>query len=112
MHAEIFILMSMVGAVTFILYLLISSRHKERLALLEFDRDATVFHPERRLRTSWALRFGLLLLFGGVGLLFGYLVHWILGIPEKLATFAFLLIAAGGGLLTYFFIGSRLERHD
>ena len=74
MHAEVFILMSMVGAVTFILYLLISSRHKERLALLEFDRDATVFHPERRLRTSWALRFGLLLLFGGVGLLFGYLV--------------------------------------
>ncbi len=112
MHGEIFIMMTMIGAVTFVIYLLISSRHKERMALLEFDRDATVFQPTRKMRTPLALKFGLLLLFGGIGMLVGYFVSWAFGIPEELATFAFLFISAGGGLLAYFFIGTRMEQEN
>lgn len=101
----------MIGTFAFVLYLLISSRHKERMALLEYDRDASVFTPGRK-HASGALKFGLVLLFGGVGILMGYFVQRIFGLPEEMATFSFLLIAAGGGLLTYYFMTQQHDRHD
>ncbi len=107
MHGEVFAIMSMVGAVTFVVYLLISSRHKERMALLEYDRDATVFRPDKAFRTSGALKFGLFLAFGGVGILLGHMATATLGLPEEVATFAFLFMAAGGGLLTYYYVAQK-----
>lgn len=107
MNEEALAIMTLIGTVAFILYLLISSRHKERLALLEYDRDASVFTPGRKKHASGALKFGLVFLFGGVGLILGYFVQRIFGLPEELATFSFLLIAGGGGLLTYYFLNQQ-----
>lgn len=104
--------MLMVGVVIFIFYLLISFCYKEWLVLLEFDCDVIVFYFECCLCIFWVLWFGLLFLFGGVGLLFGYLVYWIFGILEELVIFVFLFIVVGGGLFIYFFIGLCLERYD
>lgn len=109
MNGEVLAVMCLIGAVTFVIYLLISSRHKERMALLEYDRDATVFQPDRKLNTSGALKFGLFLAFGGMGILLGHFATATMDLPEEVATFSFLFLAAGGGLLTYYFIAQKAE---
>ena len=111
MNGEVLAVMTVIGTIAFVLYLLISSRHKERMALLEYDRDASVFSPGRK-HASGALKFGLILLFGGLGILFGYFVQRMFGLPEEVATFSFLFIAAGGGLLTYYYINQQQNHHD
>ena len=119
MNPEVFGIMTLIGAVTFVLYLLISSRHKERLALLEFDRDASVFYRNPS-GGNGALKFGLflgfagfglLLGFAGFGILLGYLAHRLLGLPQEVATFSFLFMTAGAGLLTYYFLLQRRGDH-
>jgi hypothetical protein len=100
------------GSISFIAYLFFSARHKERMALLEYNKDATVFSPQKVSRFG-ALKFGLVLVMGGVGLLVAYFFSEVFRMPEELAVFSMLLIGGGGGLLVYYYLaGKAISREE
>lgn len=83
-----------------------STRHKERMALLEYDRDASVFHRQR-LPGSGLLKWGLVLAFSGAGLLSGYMLEMIFDINEEVAYFSCIFMGAGLGLITFYRIANQ-----
>lgn len=109
MIPEVIIIMCLAGVFAFVAYLVLSARHKERMALLEYDRDISVFKGRQMLRVGGALKLGLVLLFGGVGIIVGHLLHSLFGVPEEVATFSLLFISAGSGLLTYYFLANKIN---
>lgn len=109
MQPEVIVLTCIVAAFAFVAYLILSARHKERMALLEYDRDISVFKGPQRLPVGGALKLGLVFLFGGVGIVLGYLLHTLFRVPEEVAMFALLFISAGSGLLTYYFLATKIN---
>ncbi len=109
---EVLVLLIVFGTVSFIAYLYFSARHKERMALLEYSKDATVFASRRRPDRpgTGALKFGLLLVFAGAGLISAYVLSELIGIPEELAVFSMLFLGAGLGLLVFYRINPN-QRH-
>lgn len=87
-------------------YLFFTTRHKERMALLEYDKTATVFQS-MQVQRSGALKYGLVLVLGGLGLLMGSLLEtW--GMDDEVAFFSMIFVGAGAGLLIYY----RLSEKD
>ncbi|MCI5082509.1 MAG: hypothetical protein MRY78_12490 [Saprospiraceae bacterium] len=89
-----------------LIYMFFSSRHKERMALLERDKDASIFHANG---IADALKFGMVAIMIGVGILLGYLLVQM-GMPEEIAYFSMILILGGLGLLAYYFYASRNQK--
>ncbi len=90
------------------LYLYFSTRHKERMALIESGRDAKIFKEDQRFGSN-SLKFGLFLVFIGVGLFTGLMIETQgLDVPEASVTIPLVLISAGAALLVYY----RLVRNQ
>lgn len=85
------------------LYLYFSTRHKERMALIESGRDAKIFKEERPRYGTNSLKFGLFFVFVGVGLFTGIMIETQgLDVPEASVTIPLVLISAGAALLVYY----------
>ena len=83
------------------LYLFFSTRHKERMALLESGRDASIFHKNQKQGLN-SLKFGLFLVFTGVVLFIGVqLESNMLDVVEASVTIPLVLVAAGSSLLFF-----------
>lgn len=103
-----FVMMFATGG--FIAYLWLTGRHKERMALIEHNREANIFNRTPPLQGSGALKIGLLLAFAGAGLLLGFLFGELTGIPEELGIFSFLFMFGGAGLISYYKVARGLEK--
>jgi hypothetical protein len=80
------------------------NRHRERLALIQYGKDSTVF---RKPYKNSALKFGLLLLSVGMGILVGSMLDGIFNSEPK-CTFSCIFMFGGMSLLYYHqYIGSR-----
>jgi len=81
-----------------------TSRHRERMALLESGQDPAIFskvsRPER------ILKFGILLFSVGAGILFGYLLDEM-GMESDPAYFSMIFLFGGAGLISYYTIYLR-----
>lgn len=104
MHSEVIILPIMTLSIAYILYTFINTRHKERMTLIESGRDATLFSGRETPKYYRALKWGLTLMFLGVG--FGIGIYFdVTRHHDGPLMAAPLSIAAGGaGLLTYYLI--------
>lgn len=100
---EIFVPLSFFGAVVAIIYLNI--RKKERMALLQFGKDASVFRTTRS--TNPSLKYGLLLVFLGVALLIANYMATNGIMQEEPAYFSMLSLGAGLSLLIYYFLDRK-----
>lgn len=83
-----------------IFYLLISSRNRERMALIEKGEDASLF--EKRKSGRSLLKWGLIFLGLGVGVFMGNFVSATGIMHEGAAIPAMLLICGGLSLLAYY----------
>ena len=83
-------------------YVFIAARNRERLALIEKGKDASIFRKEPLRLTS--LKWGLLILSVGIGVLVGSVFGKMGIIPESLAITSCSLIFGGIGLLTFYMI--------
>lgn len=88
------------------LYLFFTTRHKERMALIEQGKEASIFYSNKRLIASGALKIGLLAIGIGVGIITGYLLS-SMGMMEEPAYFASMFIFGGLGLLINYRITDR-----
>lgn len=97
-----------------IFYLYYNTRHKERLALIEKDKDVSVFASQRQTRphSVWKvvlLNLGLIAIGVGTGILFGSLLYHLTGIYEEQAIAASIFLMSGIALLVGFFLTKKMD---
>ena len=92
-------LIGVFGSVALLIYLYFTSRHRERMALIENDKDAGIFLSNKRGTAS--LRFGLLFLAIGCGIIIGSVLN-AMGIDEAVSYFSSIFICSGVSLLLYY----------
>jgi len=113
MGAEIFIPLSFFAVVFGLFYLYISSRNRERLALIEKGADASIFARGEGRSPIWKvliLNFALLLMSIGVGIFIASILHYSMGVDEEVAYPATIFLMAGLGLFLGFKMTSNLDK--
>ena len=105
----IMVIIAIVGAYVMVIYLR-KYGNIERMAMIEKGVDPKLFTVEKKpLNTSWSLRFALLLIGAGVGLLLGHFLDRSYDM-EEVAYFSMLFICGGIGLGTSYLIEERKIR--
>lgn len=112
MGSEVIILPAMFGVVFGIYYLYISTRNKERLALIEKGADASIFFSTKKsLTPTWkvlVLNVAVLMMGIGLGIFIGNLLHISVGLPEEVAFPGTIFLLGGISLFTGFFLTKKL----
>ena len=113
MGSEIIIMPIIFGVIFGVFYLFISTRHKERLALIEKGADASIFYSgNRRITPLWkifVLNLALLLGGIGVGIFLAAFLSYNLGVDEDVAYPGTIFLLSGLGLFTGYSITKKLE---
>ena len=105
----IMVIIAIVGAYVMVIYLR-KYGNIERMAMIEKGVDPKLFTLEKKpLNTSWSLRFALLMIGAGVGLLLGHFLDQAYYMDE-VAYFSMLFICGGIGLGTSYVIEERKVR--
>lgn len=100
-------IVSVVGFFTALIYwvhIYYTSRHRERMALLETGQDARIFSTQSRPERT--LKLGIVLFCVGVGVLLGYFLEQ-LGMDGEAAYFSMILLLGGLGLISYYLFFAR-----
>ena len=86
-------------------------KRKERMAMLAKGADPSMFHEKVRVKVT-SLRYGLLLVGVGIGILLGnFLVDNADFVPE-VAYFSMTFIFGGIALIISYFMGKRIEAQE
>lgn len=80
------------------------------MALIESGRSADIFRSKDNREN--ALKYGILGIMLGLGLLLGELLHTALGITEEIAYFSMILLMGGMGLLGFYSYMSRKQQPE
>ena len=102
---EVAILAIIFGAIFGIFYLYISSRNKERLALIEKGADASIFNLSKKAGSSWkviVLNFAFLLMGIGSGVLLASILVEYSSLDDDAVYPALIFLMAGLGLYVGF----------
>jgi hypothetical protein len=103
----VFIMGIIFGSIIAIVYL--SIRKKERMALIEKGMDARIFETRR---TPMSLKWGILLIGIGVGILLGRLFTAFSCLGEEVSYFSMITLCGGISLLIYHIIAWRMEKTE
>jgi multisubunit Na+/H+ antiporter MnhC subunit len=112
---EALVLLIIFGTIFGLGYLHYSTRHKERLALIEKGVDASIFvrgKREEHAAPVWKiliLNIALLLMGVGIGIFIASILHYNLGVEEEVAYPGTIFLMAGIGLFTGFKLTLNLE---
>ncbi|NNK80694.1 MAG: hypothetical protein HKO93_04275 [Flavobacteriales bacterium] len=107
---EILIPISMFITVFGIVYLFISTRHRERLSLIEKGADASIFYSDktrRNTRRLIILNLALTLIGIGLGITIAIFLYQATGLEEVYPASIFTM--AGAGLLTSFLMSNKYK---
>jgi len=94
------------GSTTFILFLLIRSRHKQRMAMIEHGLTPDMFKRSSRSIAS-NLKYGMFLVAIGVAMIFGYILESATRMDDGEGYFPMLSIFGGLSLLAYYAIAKN-----
>ena len=100
-----------------IFYLYYNTRNKERLALIEKDKDVSVFFSKRPSKSNmvWKIvipNLGLIAIGVGTGILFGSFLNHVAGMEEEIAISASIFLMSGIGLLVGFFMTKQMDSKE
>lgn len=100
-----------------ICYLYFNTRHKERLALIEKDKDVSIFAGPKVVRTYsvWkviTLNLGLIAIGVGTGILLGTMLYTLTGMYEEPAIAASIFLMSGIGLIVGFFMTKKMDDEE
>ena len=90
-------------------YLYFSARNRERMALIERDKDASIFKTERTPGGSNALKYGILALMIGLGLFLGDILVSNGVLDNDIGHLTMVLLMAGLGFVIYFFLVKQMN---
>jgi len=107
---EILIPIGFFATIFGIVWIAVSARNKERLALIEKGLDAGIFKEAGQ--THWrygALKFGLLAIGIGIGLVVANILEVNGIMDDEVAYFAMIFIFGGLGLLSYYKLMGKIK---
>ncbi len=112
---EILIPLIFFGSIFGIVYLFVTARNKERLALIEKGADASIFYSskDKRVTPVWKvfiLNLSLLLMGIGVGIFIAGILHLSIGVDEDIAYPGTIFLMAGVGLFAGFTMTKNLDK--
>jgi len=111
---EVLVPLIFFGSVFGIVYLFITARNKERLALIEKGADASIFYSskEKRVTPLWKvfiLNFSLLLMGIGLGIFIAGILSEVVGVQDDIAYPGTIFLMAGIGLFVGFTMTKKLD---
>ena len=110
----ILIPLSLFTAIFGIVYLYLSTRNKERLALIEKGVDASIFMKgKQQAAPIWKvliLNLALLLMGIGIGIFIASILHYNLGVDDDVAYPGTIFLMAGIGLFAGFTMTKNLDK--
>jgi len=101
MGPELFIPISFFATIVLIVYIFVSNRNKERMALIEKGLDAGIFKINRRPLYLLTFKLGFFLIGLGIGLLVGNILAATTRLEEEVAYFSMLFLCGGISLIIY-----------
>jgi sterol desaturase/sphingolipid hydroxylase (fatty acid hydroxylase superfamily) len=112
MGSEVIIMPAFLGVIFGIYYLYISSRNKERLALIEKGADASIFFSTKKsLTPTWkvfVLNVAVLMMGIGLAIFIANIMHVSFGLDQDVAYPATIFLVGGIALFTGFFLTKKL----
>ncbi|MEZ5069491.1 MAG: DUF6249 domain-containing protein [Bacteroidales bacterium] len=112
MREEIVIPIVFFAAVFGIIYVFVTARNKERMAMIEKDVNPKDFIQPPRTNSYGILKWALLLVGVGLGIFIGSILEAYTSILEEAAYFGSALCLGGLGLTLAFFIGRKHEKEE
>ena len=97
------------GTIFGIAYLIIVTRNRERMSMLEKGVDASFFHPNDK-RSSNTLKFGMLCVGVAIGILMGNFLHHHQVIDRLPAYFSMTFFFGGLSLILNYIIDRKFNR--
>lgn len=107
-NGEILIPIAFFATIVIVVYLVL--RRKERMNLIEKGQPATIF--ETRKNMSQSLKWGMLLIGIGVGILIGRILSLYTAMGEEESFFSMVFLCGGISLVLYHFIAHTMEKKD
>lgn len=107
---EILVPIALFASIFGIVWVAVSARNKERLALIEKGMDSSIF--KQLGQTHWrygALKFGLLAIGVGIGLVIANILDVNGIMDDEVAYFAMIFIFGGLGLLSYYKLMGKIK---
>ena len=109
MAEDILIPLVVFAAIFGVVYVIVSARNRERMAMIEKGVSPKDFMTERRPNSYGILKWALLLVGVGFGLFIGSVLETYTSIPDEPAYFASALFFGGAGLFAAFMIAKKAE---
>ena len=110
---DFFIVLVVFGTFFGILFMYFTTRHKERIALIDKGADAKQFNSGRKLYWgNFALSVGMFLIGAGLGVLVASILVATTVILEAVAYPSMIFVFAGAGLVLYFFLARKLKKGE
>jgi hypothetical protein len=100
------------GAVLFgVMYVYYTTRNRERMALIEKNADPSILKSGSNgsFKLS-AIKFGMLLMGVGLGILAGSILNTTTVLGEEVAFFSMVFLFGGAGLFASYFVGKKLQK--
>ncbi len=104
-------IVALICALTMIIFLRYYE-NVERMAMIDKGLNPYQNKPKQRLNPSVTLRFALLSIGAGIGILFGNILTNTTGIAEEVAFFSMILIFGGMGLLASYIVELRMSKKE
>lgn len=108
MKTEFLIPIAFFASVVMIVYLIL--RRKERATLIEKGQPASILNSRKKIANE--LKWGMLLVGMGIGILIGRLLSLYTEMGEEEAFFSMIFICGGISLLLYHFIARNMEKKE
>lgn len=110
---DFFIVLVIFGTFFGILYMYFSTRHKERIALIDKGADASMFNTGKKIYWgNFALSVGMFFIGIGLGVLVAAIIVVTTSIQHEVAYPSMIFLFAGVGLVLYFFLARKLEKGE
>ena len=88
-----------------IIYVALTTRNKERMALIEKGADATIFNQDKSAKSS--LKRGMLFVGVAIGFMVGYALDTYTDMEEPLPYFAMIFLFGGLALIAFYFVDQK-----
>lgn len=110
-NSEVIIPIAMFASAFGILYVFFTTRHKERLALIEKGADASLFNTGKK-RTGGTLKYGMFFVGIALGILLGNILTVSTQLKEEVAYFSMIFLCGGASLILYYLVERRMKSKD
>ena len=107
MNEDTLIAITMFAAIFGVVYVIVTSKHRQRMALIEKGMTPADFVTARPVSRGLTLKFGLLMVGLGLGILSGYALSWVMPVrpnpydpdPDNPVPYFFSILFFGGAAL-------------